>query len=188
MWPCAAEVCWEPADRADNRAPLAFWPVVILSWTKNLFTLILGKIQTLLSLPILESAGQALGLSVTHLFFLESMNPDFSCDRKMVERLSSQLQTYYVFSEVPLLKLLSAPHFTRPFQAQGALLSCTWRHKNRNLSTFPRRTEGMCLLFVLIWVRFPLMASLSLFLRPTIVDTANSFVENCLALVCGLYF
>lgn len=36
----------------------------------------------------------------------------------------------------------------------------------------------MCLLFVLIWAQFPAMAVLSRFLRPTIIDTANSLVET----------
>lgn len=118
-----------------------------------------GKIWALRSLLTLERAGQGLGLSVTHLFFLESMNLDFSCNQKMTETLSS-LSKSILFS----LTFISW---------NCILLRIYW-----NVSTFPWRAEGMCLLFVLIWVQFPPLAFLCLFLRPTIVDTANSFVET----------
>ena len=101
-----------------------------------------------------------------------------SCSQNMMERLSGLLSKYSVFFKVHFLKLDSGLNFTGCFQTQGAWLSSTWRQKKWSLPPFSWRAQGTCLLFVLIWAQFPVMAFLSSFLRPTIADTANSFVET----------
>lgn len=120
----------------------------ILNWKPGY--LILEKIQALLSLHILEMAGQGSGLSVTHLFFLELMKPDLCCNQNMMKRLSVDCRSVLCslkFISWDYLLLLNVPGHSK----HETLLRSTWSHKNRNLTTFSWRAEGICLLFVLIW-------------------------------------